>query len=83
MSRIVKKMSAHSAGGAAKHVYRRIGVLLVEADGQACLLGQQVDPPVSDLGQLSKRRGRQVFSPSGSRVLACSQHLDHDVPVGA
>lgn len=27
-------------------VHRRINVLAVEADGKACLLGQQVDPPV-------------------------------------
>jgi hypothetical protein len=38
-------------------VLRRIDVLAVEADRQACLLGQQVDPPVSDLGQLGQRRG--------------------------
>jgi len=29
----------------------------VEADRQTRLLGQQVDPPVGDLGRLSKRRG--------------------------
>jgi hypothetical protein len=29
----------------------------VEADRQTRLLGQQVDPPIGDLGQLSKCRG--------------------------
>jgi hypothetical protein len=38
-------------------VHRRISVLVVEADRQARLLGQQVDPPIGDLGQLSKDRG--------------------------
>jgi hypothetical protein len=37
-------------------VLRRIDVLAVEADRQTRLLGQQVDPSVSDLGQLGKRR---------------------------
>jgi hypothetical protein len=29
----------------------------VETDRQTCLLGQQVDSPIGDLGQRSKRRG--------------------------